>query len=177
MLRFDKRTYLSLPFKFILSVRLSNSLWKSDVPFFLEFMNTVSILFHNFIEFIILLYSFLVIYFSWYKEYMIWRISCRKFSGVLPAFSCASAIGNYWSICLGVNILSPTPWIDLYLASDSILFPIHCKAFLYFLLHLCDFLIYNLDYLLIFHLALIEIRLEFFLLSINLFDYSLFHYL
>ena len=28
-------------------------------------------------------------------------------SELLPAFTCARAIGNYWSICLGVNILSP----------------------------------------------------------------------
>ena len=33
---------------------------------------------------------------------------------------CASAVWNIWSICLGVNILSPSPWIDLYLASDAI---------------------------------------------------------
>ena len=31
MLRFDKATYLSVLFKFILSVKLSNSLWGSDV--------------------------------------------------------------------------------------------------------------------------------------------------
>ena len=28
-----------------------------------------------------------------------------KFSDVLPAFTCARAIGNLWGICLGVNIL------------------------------------------------------------------------
>ena len=28
-----------------------------------------------------------------------------KFSDVLPAFICARAIGNLWSISLGVNIL------------------------------------------------------------------------
>ena len=42
MLRFDKARYLLLLFKFILSERLSNSLWKSDVPLFLEFINIVN---------------------------------------------------------------------------------------------------------------------------------------
>ena len=71
MLKFYKATYLSLLFKFILSVRLSNSLCGSDVLLFLEFINIVPILFYNFIEIIILLYTFLVIFFSRYKEYMI----------------------------------------------------------------------------------------------------------
>ena len=44
-----------------------------------------------------------------------------SFKGVLTAFTCARAIGNLWSICLGVNVLSPSSWIDLYLASDTIL--------------------------------------------------------
>ena len=38
MLRFDKATYLPLPFKFILSERLSNSLWGSDALLFPEFI-------------------------------------------------------------------------------------------------------------------------------------------
>ena len=71
MLKFYKATYLSLLFKFILSVRLSNNLCGSDVLLFLEFINIVPILFYNFIEIIILLYTFLVIFFSRYKEYMI----------------------------------------------------------------------------------------------------------
>ena len=37
---------------------------------------------------------------------------------MLPAF--AGAIGNLWSICLRVNIFSPSPGIDLHLASDTI---------------------------------------------------------
>ena len=37
---------------------------------------------------------FLVIYFSWNKEYMISLISVSQFSDVLPAFTSASAIGN-----------------------------------------------------------------------------------
>ena len=51
-LRSDKAIYSSLFFKFILSVRLNNSLWGSDVSLLLEFVNTVSILFCNFIELI-----------------------------------------------------------------------------------------------------------------------------
>ena len=50
-------------FKSILSARLSNSLKDSDVLLFLEFRNMVSILYYNFTEFIILLYTFLVIFF------------------------------------------------------------------------------------------------------------------
>ena len=113
MLRFDKTTYLLLLFKFILSVRLSNSLWGSDVPLLLQLINIVFILFYNFIEFIILLCTFLVIYFSWSKDYIIYLISFGKFSDVFPAFKLARAIGNLWSICLGVNILNPLPLCSL----------------------------------------------------------------
>ena len=71
---------------------------------------SIHFLFYNFIEFIIFLYNFLVIYFSWYKEYMIWQISFSKFSDVLPAFTCARVISNLWSIYLGVNNLIPLPF-------------------------------------------------------------------
>ena len=101
MLRFDRATYLSLLFTYILSVRLSNSPWRSDVSLFLEFTNIVSTLMN-------LLYCdilFLVIYFARYREHIIWRISFSRFSDVLPPFTWARAIGNLWSICLGVNIL------------------------------------------------------------------------
>ena len=78
MLRLDKATYLSLPFKFIFSKKLSNCLWGSDLLLFSEFIYiyisytyTVSIPFYNFIEFIILFYTFLVTFFvgtknSWF---------------------------------------------------------------------------------------------------------------
>ena len=89
-----KATDLSLPLKFILYERLINSLRLSDVLTLLEFMNIVSILYYTFIEFISLLYAFLVISISQYKEYMICRISFSKFSDVLPAFTCASVITN-----------------------------------------------------------------------------------
>ena len=109
MLRFDKATYLSLLLKSIFSKRLSGSLKESDVLLLLEFIKMISILYYAFIGFIILLYIFLVISFAWYKEYMIWRISFSNGSKVLPAFTCARAIGNLWSICLGVNISSLLP--------------------------------------------------------------------
>ena len=32
---------------------------------------------------------------------------------VLPVFTCAEAFGNLWSICLGVNILSPLTFVSL----------------------------------------------------------------
>ena len=86
MLKFDKATYLSLLFKFSLSVRLSNSLRGSKC--------FIILLFYNFIEFIILLYTFLVIFFARYKEHIICLISFSKFSDVLPVFTCARAIGN-----------------------------------------------------------------------------------
>ena len=45
MLRFDKVIYSSLLYRFILFVRLSNSLRESDVLQFSEFINIVSVLF------------------------------------------------------------------------------------------------------------------------------------
>ena len=64
MLRFDKATYLSLLFKFVLSESLSNSQSGSDVLLFLEVINIVFILYYTFIEFFILLYTFLVFSFA-----------------------------------------------------------------------------------------------------------------
>ena len=43
---------------------------------------------------------------------MISMILFSKFSGVVPAFICARAIGNLWSTCLGVNILR-LEWSDI----------------------------------------------------------------
>ena len=48
-------------------------------------------------------------------------ISFNKLSDLLSAFTCATAIGNLWSIYSGVNILSPVLCFVLYLASDVIL--------------------------------------------------------
>ena len=68
MLKFDKATYLSLLFKSVLSAeRLSNSLWESDDLLFSEFKNIISILLYNFIEFIRILYTLLVISFARFK--------------------------------------------------------------------------------------------------------------
>ena len=64
MLRYDKTIYLSLLFNSILSERLGNSPSGSDVLLFLEFINIVLILFYDFIEFITLLYTFLIFIFS-----------------------------------------------------------------------------------------------------------------
>ena len=70
MLRFDKAKYLTLLFRITLSERLSDSLRASDVLLFPDFINIASILLHNFIEFLILSYTFLVISLAWYKEYI-----------------------------------------------------------------------------------------------------------
>ena len=52
-------------------------------------------MYYTFNEFIILLYTFLVISFARYKEYMICPISFSKFSGVLPAFNSAKAMAIF----------------------------------------------------------------------------------
>ena len=52
-----------------------------------------------------LLFSFLAISRAKYKGYMIYRISFSKFSDILPAFTCARAIGNLCSLYLGISIL------------------------------------------------------------------------
>ena len=65
-------------------------------------------MFHDFIEFSILLCTFLVTSLTYFFS---------TFSDVLPAFTCARAIS---SICLGVNIFSPSPYFALCLASDAI---------------------------------------------------------
>ena len=62
MLRSDEATYLSIPFKLILSERLSNSLSGSDAFLYLEF--SIASFFYNFIEFITFLYIFFVISFA-----------------------------------------------------------------------------------------------------------------
>ena len=42
---------------------------------------------------------------------MICLISFSKFCYVLPPFTCARAIDNLCSICLGVNIFNPFPCV------------------------------------------------------------------
>ena len=68
---FDEGTYLSLFFELALSVRLSYNLRGSVVLIFSELINIASILYYIYVEFIVLLYIFLVISFSQNKEYMI----------------------------------------------------------------------------------------------------------
>ena len=92
--------------------------------YFSEFINVMSIFYYTFIEFIILLYAFLVISFIRYKEYIIWQISLSKFSDVLPAFICERAIDNFRSICLEVNIL-----IRVCFSIGKILLSISLRAF------------------------------------------------
>ena len=79
MIRLDKATYLSHHFKFILAERLSNSLPGSDVLLFLEFINILPILLYNFIEFITLLYIFLVISFARYRNILFDRFHLVSF--------------------------------------------------------------------------------------------------
>ena len=69
---------------------------------------------HFYNDLIKLLCTSLVIYLDWYKEQTICLISFNKRSELLPAFTCASAIGNLWSICLGLTILSPVPLVSFY---------------------------------------------------------------
>ena len=83
MILLDKATNFSLLFKFILSERLTKSVWVSDVSLFLGFTNIVYIQFYTFVEFTMLLYTPI----TWYKECMNWRIWFSKFSDVLPAFT------------------------------------------------------------------------------------------
>ena len=81
MLRFDRVNLLLS--KSILSESLANRIWGSDILLFSELVNIVFNLFYNFITFIILLYTFLVISFTAYKDCMIWWISFSKFPDVL----------------------------------------------------------------------------------------------
>ena len=93
-------------FKSTLSEKLNNSQWWSDVLLFLEFVNIVSILFYNFIEFIILLHTFLVFFFLDPKNKWFDRFHLVSFSDLLSDFPCATAISNLWSVCLEINTLT-----------------------------------------------------------------------
>ena len=111
MLRFDKVTCLLFLY-FILSTRLTNSQWGPTVLLFLELVNMVFIfvIYLYWINYIVIfIFSKLICLIQ--RIYITWRISFSKYFCVLPAFTCATAIGNLWSICLGVNILSPSPFV------------------------------------------------------------------
>ena len=45
-------------------------------------------------DLVMIFYAFLVICLDWYREYKICLISFSKLSELLPAFTCARAIGN-----------------------------------------------------------------------------------
>ena len=68
---FDKAVDLSLLLKFNSSAKLSNSLYGSYPLIFWESKNIASNLYNAFVQFIILLYTLLLISFARYKEHMI----------------------------------------------------------------------------------------------------------
>ena len=124
MLSFDKATYSLLLFKCIFLVRLSISLWGSDISLFFEFIDIVSTWYYICIE----CYTFLVISFSQYKEYMICLNLFSKFSDVLLEFTCESAIDNCWSIWLGGISL---PFCCLLRSRITLTIPIILSGFSY----------------------------------------------
>ena len=81
---------------------------------------SIHFLYYTFIEFITLLYTFLVISVARYKENMFCLILFNKFLDVLRAFACVRAIDNLRSICLGANIFKHSLYFVLYLASCTI---------------------------------------------------------
>ena len=52
------------------------------------------------------IYTFFIISFAQYREYIICLVSFSRSSDVLPAFIYENDIGKFWSICLGVDIFS-----------------------------------------------------------------------
>ena len=91
----------------LFSERWSNSLWGSDILLFSEFINVTSTLFHNFIDYVVIYFS--SNFFSSIQRIYDLTVSFIKFSDVLAAFTCTSAVGNLWVIYLEVSILSPLP--------------------------------------------------------------------
>ena len=66
---YSKKNNMLITFlKSMLSVRLNNGQLGSKFSSSFEFINIVSIFCHIYIEFILLIYTVLVIYFAWYKE-------------------------------------------------------------------------------------------------------------
>ena len=86
--------YLSFLFKSILSVKLNELVGVRCLTFFKIHKYNIHFWYYTFIEFIILLYTFLVISFDRCKEYINCLISFNKFLEVLLAFTSVSAIGN-----------------------------------------------------------------------------------
>ena len=86
---------------------------------FSEFINMVFV-FYICTYLIMLLYTFWSIILIDIKNKQFLWFSSNNYLELLPAFTCAKVVGNLWSICLGVNILSPVPCFDLRLTSDLI---------------------------------------------------------
>ena len=104
-----KTTHLSLLFKFILSRKLSNSVWGSDVLLFAQFCTIHKYSIHCVLFFYWIHYVVVYIFGKFWcliKKYVICMISFSRFSDVLTAFTYARAIGNLWNICYAANILS-----------------------------------------------------------------------
>ena len=93
---------------------VSNNLYEWEVLIFSEFINIYP--FYNIcIDLVILLHTFLVIYFARYKEETNWLTFFSKFFDVLPEFKCESAISSLWSISIGVNIISKSSLVFVFL--------------------------------------------------------------
>ena len=69
-------------------------------------------------------------------------IPLNKFYELLPAFTCARAIGNLWSIYLGVSILSSVSFFDVNNGMPGSLEKLMCDA-----LHYMFKLLFNQVYL------------------------------
>ena len=107
MLRFENTIYLSLLFKFVWSSRLTWILTRSEVLLFLE---SVTIVFS-----VILIWLYYHTHFCnlCHLIQLIDYLKLSNFLTVLPAFNCASAIGNLGSICSGASVLIPFPWFNI----------------------------------------------------------------
>ena len=151
MLRFDKATYLSLLFKFILYVRLSNSLWGWDVTLFLEFMNIVSIMFYNFITalcLITIMFHYVFFYFLIMSQYF-------------------NAFSMNWFI---FNIRFHS---SIIIKNKNFFFSI-VRLLLFFIVFIWSF---DLLFWLLFNISFSSDRISssIFLLSVNLFDHYLYY--
>ena len=75
---------------------------------------------YNFMKLSRPLHNFLIVSFAWYRKYIIFLNSFRKFSDALFAFTCVSTIGNFWSSCLEPNMLSLFPSVTFLLTSTAV---------------------------------------------------------
>ena len=83
---------------------------------------------HIITQFVILLYNytFIIILFFilLFHIFCILLYNIIKFSDVSPALTCASAISNFWSICVGVHYLIPVPYVSFPTGNISLLKPL-----------------------------------------------------